>query len=59
MAGLLSIQEELSISEELDAIFRDANAVAKTMGDRTVSVYYIFLSLLKSKNAISKLLNNQ
>lgn len=56
---MLSIQDNFSISPELNDIFVQANDITKTMWDKTVSIYHIFLSLLKSNNAISKKLNEQ
>jgi ATP-dependent Clp protease ATP-binding subunit ClpB len=54
LIGLLSAKTDFSISQELNDILQEANAIAGTMKDSQTSVYHIFLALIKSNTPLSK-----
>ena len=59
LMGILSLHTTFSVAPELHSIFDNANAIAQGMGDKNVSIYHLFLSLLQSENTVSKALKEQ
>ncbi|MFZ2912121.1 MAG: AAA family ATPase [Candidatus Absconditicoccaceae bacterium] len=57
--GLLAEETDFGISPSLNQVYIDSEKIIKNMGDTNVSIYHMFLSLLNSKNSISKMLNQQ